>query len=194
MVTFCEYSYNLVYLSRGYAFNYLSSDVNQAIRLYITQIENVIEKICYMPNDKENITDFVPKNQVAISVSEIVDPNLSYKILEYNHHSMKGDIRQKRDVVLTLADQLEPQRAKLKQINSTMESDLFFLFNNLNLRHNNADPNGKNYVSFVAAMKEEEIEQWYDDIYQMCLLAFLELDQIDRKSRVAQLKTDIQNQ
>ena len=107
---------------------------------------------------------------------------------------MKGDIRQKRDVVLTLADQLEPQRAKLKQINSTMESDLFFLFNNLNLRHNNADPNGKNYVSFVAAMKEEEIEQWYDDIYQMCLLAFLELDQIDRKSRVAQLKTDIQNQ
>lgn len=71
-----------------------------------------------------------------------------------------------------------------------MESDLFFLFNSVNLRHNNADPDGKNYIPFVANMMDEEIEKWYDEAYQICLLAFLELDNVERKDRVNKLKKD----
>ena len=41
-------------------------------------------------------------------------------------------------------------------------------------------------------MKDGDIEQWYDDMYQMCLLAFLELDHLERKERVKKLKEDIQ--
>jgi len=41
-------------------------------------------------------------------------------------------------------------------------------------------------------MKDNDVEQWYDDIYQMCLLAFLELDHADRRVRVKRLKEDIQ--
>ena len=106
---------------------------------------------------------------------------------------MKGDLERKRATLIALADKLEPMRVKLKQINASMEADIFFLFNNVNLRHNNADPEGKNYKPLVAKMAENEIEQWYDDTYQMCLLAFLELDHLDRKPRIDQLKTDIQN-
>lgn len=47
-------------------------------------------------------------------------------------------------------------------------------------------------LHFVADMKDGDIEQWYDDIYQMCLLAFLELDHLERKERVKKLKEDIQ--
>ena len=105
---------------------------------------------------------------------------------------MKGDLEGKRNILLLLADQLEPQREKLKQINSQFESDLFFLFNNVNLRHNNTDLGNKSHFKpCVAAMSTEEKEQWYDDTYQMCLLAFLELDNQDRKDRVNQLKAKI---
>ena len=45
---------------------------------------------------------------------------------------------------------------------------------------------------YVRNMKDGDIEQWYDDIYQMCLLAFLELDHLERKERVKKLKEDIQ--
>ena len=48
------------------------------------------------------------------------------------------------------------------------------------------------YIHFVADMKDGDIEQWYDDMYQMCLLAFLELDHLERKERVKKLKEDIQ--
>ena len=146
-----------------------------------------------MPNESGGgITDFVPKDATVISAAEIVNKEVSYKIIEYNHHSMKGDIERKRSVLLMLADQLEPQREKLKQINSRLESDLFFLLNNVNLRHNNSDLGNKSYYNpCVAAMNNDEIEQWYDDTYQMCLLAFLELDNLDRKARVNQLKAKL---
>lgn len=76
--------------------------------------------------------------------------------------------------------------------NTSLESDLFYLLNSVNVRHNNAEQGGKNYIHFVADMKDGDIEQWYDDIYQMCLLAFLELDHLERKERVKKLKEDIQ--
>ncbi|MBQ7208836.1 MAG: hypothetical protein IJS01_13640 [Lentisphaeria bacterium] len=193
LISFCEYSYNLVNCSGGISRYSLTPDMHQVILFYLTQVKKVIETVGYMENIQNGITDFVPKDQCAISVAEIVDPSLSYKVIEYHHHSMKGDWVRKRETLVALVDKLEPQRAKLRQINTSLETDLFFLFNNVNLRHNNADSNGKNYKLFVAKMAESEIEKWYDDTYQMCLLAFLELEHLDRKPRIGQLKTDIQN-
>ena len=194
LVSFCEYSYNLVCASRFFSDIGSLECMDKAVKQYIVQVQSVIEKIGYMPNTKNSVTDFVPKDSAAIAVAEIIDPQLSYRVIEYNHHSMKGDIKRKEEIIIALAKQLEPQNEKLKQINRAMESDLFFLFNNLNIRHNNIDPNGKSCISYVAAMKDKELEQWYDDTYQMCLLAFLELEHLDRKKRIAQLKADIQSQ
>lgn len=195
LILFCEYSFNLVSYYLDYAKEnhavYATNIINE-MQIFIQQVLRVVESIGYMKQSKEGIINFIPKDQVVISVAEIIDPSLSYRVIEYNHHSMKGQLIHKRDIILALADKLEPQRAKLKQVNSSLETDLFFLFNNVNLRHNNADPKGKNYKPFIAGMKSEEIEKWYDDTYQMCLLAFLEMDHEDRKARVAQLKQDIQ--
>lgn len=194
LLGFCEYSYNLAFYSQSAeCLLYENGQFTQTngIQFYVNQVLSVIEKIGYSSAIDNGVTIFVPKDQAAISVAEIVDPRFSYKVLEYNHHSMKGDLEKKKAVLLVLADKLEPQRSKLKQINATLESDLFYLFNNVNLRHNNSDPNGKNFIPFVAAMKADELEAWFDDTYQMCLLAFLELDHLERKERIKQLKNSI---
>ena len=187
LVSFCEYSYNLVYHCKSFE----NAILRQERELYLQQIVNVVEAIGYMENRQDLITDFVPKDQTAISVAEIVDPSLSYKVLEYNHRTMKGDLERKRATLLVLADKLEPMREKLRQINSSLESDLFFLLNEVQVRHNNKEQGSKKYNPFVAGMEEKTIEQWYDEMYQMCLLAFLELEHLDRKNRIAQLKSDI---
>ena len=195
LISFCDYSFNLVLHcqkqihSTGISF-FIKSVAY--IQQYLEQVLKVAEKMGYMQNSVAGVIEFVPKDQAAISVAEIVDSNLSYKTIEYNHNSMKGDLDRKKAILLALADKLEPQREKLKQINFSLESDLFFLFNSINLRHNNVDLDGKNYIHYVSSMKNEEIECWYDDTYQMCLLAFLELDHVDRKNRIHQLKKDIQ--
>lgn len=46
------------------------------------------------------------------------------------------------------------------------------------VRHNNKSNH------FIRAMSNEETEECYDDIYQMWLLAILELDNVERKQRV----------
>lgn len=38
-------------------------------------------------------------------------------------------------------------------------------------------------------MDEKALEEWYDDLYQMILLAYLELDQQERNNRIKALKT-----
>lgn len=194
LISFCEYTYNLaVYIhGMGYSGDGFTGGLilSQPLRFYVQQVLTVIEAVGYMSNAHDGITDFVPKDQAAISAAEIIDSDLSYRVIEYNHYSMKGDLARKKNILLALSDKLESQRPILKQINATLESDLFYLFNNMNIRHNNIDPAGKYYKPYVASMDKNELEKWYDDIYQMSLLAFLEMDHLERKGHVRQLKLD----
>ncbi len=109
-------------------------------------------------------------------------------MIEYNHHSIKGNIEAKKGILLKLVELLEPKR---KDLSNTLGSDLFFLINNFNIRHNNTDPNDKSkYKSKVAEMPADELEHIYDEVYQMCLLAFMELEHAERKAWIGELKKD----
>ena len=160
---------------------------------YIQQILKVIESIGYMHLSEDGISTFVPKSQPAIVVSETLPPNLSYKVIEYNHHSMKGNLERKQATLKLLADQLEARKDELNSINSSLKSDLFFLFNNINIRHNNVDSKSNSYKEAVADMTDDELEEWYDRTYDMCLYAFMALDQADRNAKVKALKAKIDN-
>lgn len=187
LILFCEYTYNLaLYMQPVGMFGYMG--VLPQNQLYLQQVSKVIESIGYMPIQDGNVTIFVPKSAEAVAVSEIIEPSLSYKVIEYNHHTMQGNIEGKKSILLLLGDKLEGQRAKLKQINKTLEDSIFTLLNNLNLRHNNIDTDSKEYNSFVATMPKKEIESWYDEVYQLCLLAFLEIDNVERARKVKELK------
>jgi peptidoglycan hydrolase CwlO-like protein len=117
---------------------------------------------------------------------------LSYKVIEYNHHSMKGDLSRKQATLKLLADQLESKRDALKSLNNSLQSDLFYLLNNINIRHNNIDSTSANYKKAIAEMSSEELEEWYDRTYDLCLYAFMTLDQADRKSKMKELKDKIE--
>ena len=195
-VSFCEYSINLLlpvladpetqhYSMALYKYN--------KIEVYIQQVRLLIDKIGYMETtDKEHdVIIFVPKSQEAIAVSEIIDPSVSYKTIEYNHHSMKGDLVRKRDTLLKYSDLLEARRQELKAVSSSLEQSVFSLFNNINIRHNNSDPQSGKYHKFVANMSNEELEKWYDETYQLCLLCFLEMDNVERKRKIKELNENI---
>ena len=133
----------------------------------------------------------IEDNPAITAVAEIIEPKLSLDVLKYNHHTLRGEIDKKKAILLALGSELEPKRKILAGINSTLEDGIFFMLNNLNLRHNNMSPDDKNYKEFVAKMDSETLENWYDELYQMILLAFLEIDQIERNSKVKTLKANI---
>lgn len=138
--------------------------------------------------DREQLVVIEDKPE-ATAVAEIVDDETGYKVLRYNHYILKGDLQAKKDILLTLGSKLEPKREQIKAIDKNLEDGIFYILNNLNLRHNNITADDKNYKRAVAEMDSTTLENWYDELYQMMLLAYLQLDQVERNSRVKVLKS-----
>lgn len=141
-------------------------------------------------DDKEQVL-IIESNPQVTAVAEIVDEELAVDILRYNHHTLKGAIREKKTILLVIASELEARKNELDIINRQLKDDIFFMLNNMNLRHNNVKQGDKNYKEIVATMQSDELENWYDELYQMMLLAMLELDNVARKEKVKELKQRI---
>lgn len=191
LIRFCEYTYNLlIYLNPMNPMG--NSSFNAPYQIYLQQIYKVTEETGYMySQNKKGITIFVPKSPEAISVAEIVDSETSYKIIEYNHYMLQGNIDGKKEILKLIADKLESKRDKLRNINAKIENNIFALFNNLNIRHDNISENSPKYVEYVANLSKRDLEQWYDETYQLALLAFLELDNVERNRKISELKNCI---
>lgn len=145
----------------------------------------------YIDNENERVLIIEDKPEVS-SVVEIVDETLALDIVKYNHISLQGEIELKKSILLSLGAELEPKRKELETINKQLSNDIFFMLNNINIRHNNRSKKDKSkYKEYVAKMTKKQLEKWYDELYQMILLAFLLLDNVDRTKKVKELKNKV---
>ena len=140
----------------------------------------------YFPDTERAI--IIEKNAAVTAAAEISSNDTAFEVIFYNHHSLKGNTKEKARILNYLANDFETQRKELSRINSSLASDIACLLNSLNIRHNNVDQKSNSYHSTVAQMPPNELEAWYDELYQMLLLARLEIDNIERKQKVADLK------
>ena len=140
----------------------------------------------------------VEKNVYASEVSQIVsETNIedAIKVLEYNHFSNKGNIQRKKEILISLANYLEPLRDELNAFEELKEvmkvngkkiiavEQLFGMYNNLGLRHNNDK-------QYHLNMNDEELEQWYDDIYTSTLFVILSMDESRILSKLKTLREE----
>ena len=189
LVSFMEYLYNFAMDDACSRFGYFfktSFDLDQ----YRQQIESLADKIGYDIAVHDDIYKFVPFDAVAneIAMNPDISDADSYRIITY--HSDKGNIDAKRHTLKALADLLEPKEKELKANNmASLRADVFFCFNNLNIRHNNLDKNdADNYRPWLDEMSVEELERYYDITYRMTLHAFMSLEHLDEKRKIEDLK------
>ncbi len=189
LVTLMEYVYNMI-IGYNAGRNYMS------FGNIIEYILKLAENIGYVQSRLNNLIIFTEKSPAAIAVaeSELIPNEMSYKLISYNHHSMKGNLIAKKETLFQLGHILEGKRNDLIKANSKLESDLFYIFNKFDIRHNNHEKSSKGYyVKEIDEMPKRELEEWYDDTYEMCLLAFLEVEHLERKIRFDELKNKIEN-
>lgn len=194
LVSLLEYFMNLLCAYRGTILYGMLCFAPFNIERLNRYINNVADAIEYEFSNQDGLYILVEKNAVVTAVAEsaLIPDDLSHKIIAYNHHDMQGDIESKKATLLRLYLLLEENKSKLHQVNSNLENDLFYIFNNFNIRHNNCDSKSKNYKPGIASMDKQELENWYDETYQMCLLAFMELEQADRKPKFDAIKDEIE--
>ena len=124
---------------------------------------------------KEDKIMLVPKNPAATSVAEISSKDTALAILMYNHSSLKGDLSQKRNLLLKIY--LEYEKLLKKGIAGFSE---YFdktrgLVNKLNIKHNNKKE--------IENLDNKQLEEWYDELYQLLLFCVLIKDNKDRKDK-----------
>lgn len=189
---YLEYVLNLMQLCQSV------SDENENIyfsKEYDALNENILSFVEYFNfqaikfEDEERVL-IVEKNPALTSVAEIVDDKIVWDVIKYNHYLLKGDLESKRKILSLLGSVLEGRREELKKVNDkTLDGDIFTLLNKMNIRHNNITPENKGkYYKYVEELTTEKLEEWYDETYQLILLAFLEMDNIQRHEKVTELK------
>lgn len=138
----------------------------------------------------------VEKNVYASEVSQIVSETSiqdAIKVLEYNHFSNKGNIQGKKEILIALANYLEPFRRELNNSEELKDilkvnnqkviafEKLFEMYNNFGLRHNNSN-------QYHLDLADDELEQWYDDIYTSTLFVILSMDESRILSKLKTLR------
>lgn len=177
-------TYKKVYGNSEYVFPNEYSLMIQNTRILLDHL-NYERKIF----EQEEKLILIPKKPESTAVAEISSEETALAILMYNHHLMKGDIATKRKLLYQISLEYETT------LNDPIEGykDFFIktnaLLNNLHIRHNNlSEQNNKNSVIDI---NNTELENWYDELYQLLLFCVLIKDNLDRKNKVTKFLKSI---
>ena len=187
VILILEYFENLIYLVdryvsiNNYNYNY------KIIQEYIMLKENINNLLDYINHEifwiaQEEKVLIVPKNPAATSVAEISNDETAMAILMYNHHTLKGDLEAKRKILHSIAKEYEPLLSKPIDGFKDYFVKATNMLNNLDIRHNNKK--GKHKNNLVVNLKNDELEKWYDELYQLLLFCVLIKDNIERKNNI----------
>ena len=187
VLTYLQYTLNIAELcrrrfnesgGRNYDFNIKRyTELLTSIRRILRELDYDVR---YVP-DKE-IIYLVSRNIAADAVADNSDDVETDKIIEYNSFAVAGNMKKKRDILLSMGDTIESYSDNMAPGNVKLFSNIEFMLHNFNIRTDNRT--GEDRVDYVADMSEEELERWYDEAYQMMLLRILQNENVKRMQRV----------
>lgn len=191
-LTIIEIIYNFLFLSEKCISLYPQSmrycDEQGAFLRFLLDdcLSEYNQKAYYYPEEEKCI--IAEDSPQVTAAAEATEPEIAIEIVRYNHRQLAGDITKKKAILKQLGVYLEGQRKAITEINASLYGNITGSLNNLNIRHNNISPENKSYYhEAVARMTDEELEKHYDDLYQMILLAILEIDNKERQRKMKEL-------
>ena len=132
--------------------------------------------------EKEEKVILVPKDPAATAVAEISSDDVAFAIMKYHHASLKGNLNEKKRLLLSIAHEYEPLLEKPVDGFTKYFDDANNMLNNAHIRHNNKS--GRDRKEMIANMSDEELEHWYDELYQLLLFCVLAQDNKERKEKI----------
>lgn len=98
---------------------YHGKNVNEIMRLInfdLNSLNHEIRKV----DDRYLI---IQKDAAVSEVVDIVEDSLAKIILEYNHYVLKGDLERKKNILIKIANALEPLKGEIKTTNYQLYKD-----------------------------------------------------------------------
>ena len=191
-----EYISNLIYLIqiKINPQNNINFQFGIEYKLLCQNIDLLLEHInyekCIFPR-KEKII-LVPENPAAMAVAEISSQETAIAILKYHHALLKGQLEEKRKILYSIAHEYEALLSNGIEGFSDYFDKANNMLNNFDIRHNNKI--GKKKKEFIINMKPEELEKWYDELYQLLLFCVLIRDNKHRKDEISKFLKQVNSE
>lgn len=180
-----EYICNMVYLVNT---NLFSPQFTKTYEFFMFEqnIKILLEHLNYEEHvfDEDEKVILIPKNPAATAVAKISSEDTAMAILMYHHASLEGKLAEKKDILRRIAQEYEPTLDKPIEGFTDYFKTANNMLNNLDIRHNNRD--GKNKKELVLNLTDLELENWYDELYQLLLFCVLIKDNKERKDKMAE--------
>lgn len=107
----------------------------------IEHVRAVAEKLMHrFVENEDGLCELVPIDSRILEAAEVAPEDVAVDLVRYDYRGLQGDLKGKRAILSKLCHALEPKRGELKKLAKDLESDLFYIANNFNIRHNNTDP------------------------------------------------------
>lgn len=184
LLLYCETIFNLVKLIDYDTLDCESISLIDAIQ---NNIVDLLEDLNYEINSNNNSQFIIiEKNTLTSAVAEKF-PEITNTVIEYRRFALKGNVEAKERILDALANKVEPLKVKFKGTSyKQIIEDIGMMLNNLNIRHNNLDgPKKQNYTT---SMTSQELENWYDTLYDLMLTALMIEDYNNKKQSIEELK------
>ena len=164
LIAFCEYVYNLLFHIKIMD---EASDMKSFVLEHIKCLCN--EMLCSLNKDEDGVFFIVKNDPIIESICSVVDEDISVQILRYTHQSLRGELEKKSQILSAMAKELEG----IRDDNKFHYSGLFFYYaNNCHVRHFNLK--GGKKKGFVSKLNDTELEELYDRIFRIGIIAFAE--------------------
>lgn len=155
--------------------------IYKGMDIIIDTINSVLEKT----NQKlikleDNKMIVVPNDEAVTTVADLIlpdDEKLALEVLGYSHYSNKDNLIEKRKILHSLANYIEP-KLKLNR-----NDEISFILNNYYIRHGN-----ENNKQNVKELSVEDMNNLYDKLYRDILYYLLEQEHENFKDLVKDLK------
>lgn len=191
IIILLEYYENIMFFIYAKIFRNASFIFPNDFTLMFQNLNILIENLNYeikLFEEEEKIIS-LPKKPEATAVAEISSEETALAILMYNHYSMKGDIEGKRTILYKIAHEYETLLKKPIEGYNDFFVKTNALLNNLHIRHDNKTKEGnKNNIINIG---DKELENLYDEVYQLLLFCVLIRENLDRKKRVSEFLESI---
>lgn len=139
--------------------------------MLLDNIDIILKRLGYKKIKKEEYKIMLIKDKAdsIVTALTVEDENIADLILDYNDFRIENDLKAKKAILNSLFQYIEPLRKNIKQANGNLEDYIFFCLNKLHIRHNNKS--GKDKINYVANLKDKDLINWYDKVYDLILIA-----------------------
>ena len=136
-----------------------------------------------------DIALIIPKNLVVDEpLKETKYKNIRPFLVEYMSKHNEGNIQKKENLLSSIDKEIEgiTKNPKYKGLNDTLFDDTDFLYNNLNLRHNQEVKDVRFYNKTIANR-----EEWLDLVYRNSILVLSCTKEYDDHLKIKSLKKEV---